>query len=386
MGNKGSTSDDLTTSSIPAGLDEKTFFDTYSIDKSKIGVGAFSEIKQCTRNKDNNKFAIKLVKKKGLTTIDINALKKEVIVLKTCNDHDNIIKLIDYCDTKKKFYMILELCKGKNIFDILVDNKHLNEKLTKYIITNITKGLNYLHKNNFVHRDLKPDNLMFYDNDNDLFKNKVKIIDFGLAGQFDSNKNELCKTPCGTAHYAAPEVLEGDPHDSQADLWSLGAIMYTLLSGFPPFYDEQNNMKNIHHLIKKGKYSFSAEIWNDISNEAKDLIEKLLVKDVKVRLNCDKVLQHPWIKGITLDEQKEIDRKENERKFLEVCTFKYIKIYYIGIYVFIYFLIYINDILFYRCLLQKQRVNQCLLFHHHQEVLDILYLNHKHYQEWLLIH
>merc|ERR1719245_2277050 len=107
---------------------------------------------------------------------------------------------------------------------------------------------------------------------------EIKIIDFGLAGDV-SRAPYTCKTPCGTAHYAAPEVLSSLEYDQSADMWSLGVIIYTLLCGFPPFFDAANNMKNLYHLIKKGQYSFPSPFWDDISPDAKDLIRTLLVKD-----------------------------------------------------------------------------------------------------------
>jgi len=209
-------------------------------------------------------------------------------VLQKC-DHENIVRLGDWCDTKKRIYMVVEFCDGGDVFERVVQYKKFSEKSAIHVIKAVCSGLQHIHKMGYVHRDLKPDNLMYLTKEVD---SKIKIIDFGLAG--DCNDGP-CKTPCGTAHYAAPEVLSSLEYNQSADMWSLGVIIYTLLCGFPPFFDATNNMKNLYHLIKKGQYSFPSPFWDDISVSAKDLITKLLVKEPTERLSAKEVLEHPWI-------------------------------------------------------------------------------------------
>mmetsp|Transcript_55836 Transcript_55836/g.92971 ORF Transcript_55836/g.92971 Transcript_55836/m.92971 type:complete len:348 (-) Transcript_55836:109-1152(-) len=149
--------------------------------------------------------------------------------------------------------------------------------------------IEYVHTKNFIHRDLKPDNLMYLTKD---ATSNIMIIDFGLAG--DASHGPL-STPCGTAHYVAPEVLSGKAYNGKADMWSLGVIIYMLLCGFPPFFDAQGNQKRLYKLIKLGKYRFPSPYWDYVSEPAKDLIKQLLTLDVEKRLSAQQVMAHKWV-------------------------------------------------------------------------------------------
>jgi serine/threonine protein kinase len=278
-------------SSLPDdGLNEREFFKKYWIESGKLGEGAFSRVRKITRKDDKAQFALKVVKKKGKAKEDIIALQKEIYVLQKC-DHSHIVNLLDWCDTKKRIYMVVEFCDGGDVFERVIADKKFTEKDAAHVIKQVAHALEHLHMFKFVHRDLKPDNLMYLTKEKD---SPVKVIDLGLAGDFNDG---ACTTPCGTAHYAAPEVLAGDPYDSQADMWSLGVILYTLLCGFPPFFDTLNDMKNLYHMIKRAKYSFPSPFWDDISDLAKDLIKKCLLKDSRERLTAKQVLKHEWLTG-----------------------------------------------------------------------------------------
>eukprot|EP01083_Nonionella_stella_P002679 7687_1 len=270
------------------GISERDFYKKYWIEAGKIGEGAFARVRKITRKSDKAVFALKMIKKKGKSSEDIAALQREILVLQKC-DHENIVRLGDWCDTKKRIYMVVEFCDGGDVFERVVQYKKFSEKSAIHVVTQVASGLGHVHKQKFVHRDLKPDNLMYLTKAVD---SPIKIIDFGLAGDCGEGP---CKTPCGTAHYAAPEVLSSLEYDQSADMWSLGVIIYTLLCGFPPFFDASNNMKNLYHLIKKGQYSFPSPFWDDITENAKDLIGKLLLKDPSARLNAEQVLLHPWV-------------------------------------------------------------------------------------------
>lgn len=277
-----------TLNGLDSGISERDFYKKYWIEAGKIGEGAFARVRKITRKSDKAVFALKMIKKKGKSSEDIAALQREILVLQKC-DHDNIVRLGDWCDTKKRIYMVVEFCDGGDVFERVVQYKKFSEKSAIHVIKAVCSGLDHIHRMGFVHRDLKPDNLMYLTKEED---SAIKIIDFGLAG--DVNESP-CKTPCGTAHYAAPEVLSSLEYDQSADMWSLGVIIYTLLCGFPPFFDQSNNMKNLYHLIKKGQYSFPSPFWDEISDSAKDLITKLLAMDAKERLTAAEVLQHQWV-------------------------------------------------------------------------------------------
>lgn len=246
-----------------------------------------------------------MIKKKGKSDADIAALQQEIVILLKC-DHPNIVQLNDYCDTTKRIYMVVEFCDGGDVFERVIQYKKFTEKAAIHVVTQVSTGLIHIHSKSFVHRDLKPDNLMYVTKD---LNSDIKIIDFGLAG--DCSGGQKCTTPCGTAHYAAPEVLSAQSYDMSADLWSLGVIIYTLLCGFPPFFDASNNMKNLYHLIKKGSYSFPSPFWDEISDEAKDLITKLLVKDPKQRLTAAQVLKHAWV--ISVASEKELGQNYTQQ-------------------------------------------------------------------------
>jgi len=277
---------------LGAGISERDFYKKYWIEAGKIGEGAFARVRKITRKSDKAVFALKMIKKKGKSAEDIAALQREIEVLQKC-DHSNVVRLGDWCDTKKRIYMVVEFCDGGDVFERVVEYKKFSERSAIHVVQQVASGLAHVHTLGFVHRDLKPDNLMYLTKERDA---EIKIIDFGLAGDV-SRAPYTCKTPCGTAHYAAPEVLSSLEYDQSADMWSLGVIIYTLLCGFPPFFDASNNMKNLYHLIKKGQYSFPSPFWDDISEQAKDLIRRLLLKDASARLSAKQVLTHEWIKS-----------------------------------------------------------------------------------------
>merc|ERR1712087_59933 len=282
--------ENLTLSGLDNGISERDFYKKYWIEAGKIGEGAFARVRKITRKSDKAVFALKMIKKKGKSAEDIAALQREIEVLQKC-DHSNVVRLGDWCDTKKRIYMVVEFCDGGDVFERVVEYKKFSERSAIHVVQQVASGLEHVHRLGFVHRDLKPDNLMYLTKERDA---EIKIIDFGLAGDC-SRPPYTCKTPCGTAHYAAPEVLSSLEYDTSADMWSLGVIIYTLLCGFPPFFDANNNMKNLYHLIKKGQYSFPSPFWDDISQDAKDLIKTLLVKDPKERLTAEEVLKHSWV-------------------------------------------------------------------------------------------
>merc|ERR1712087_446781 len=277
--------ENLTLSGLDHGISERDFYKKYWIEAGKIGEGAFARVRKITRKSDKAVFALKMIKKKGKSAEDIAALQREIEVLQKC-DHSNVVRLGDWCDTKKRIYMVVEFCDGGDVFERVVEYKKFSERSAIHVVQQVASGLAHVHTLGFVHRDLKPDNLMYLTKERD---SEIKIIDFGLAGDCQQPPH-TCKTPCGTAHYAAPEVLSSQEYDMSADMWSLGVIISTLLCGSPPFFDASNNMKNLYHLIKKGQYSFPSPFWDDISEQAKDLIRRLLLKDASARLSAKQVL------------------------------------------------------------------------------------------------
>eukprot|EP01087_Luapelamoeba_hula_P006472 TRINITY_DN1654_c0_g1_i2.p1 TRINITY_DN1654_c0_g1~~TRINITY_DN1654_c0_g1_i2.p1 ORF type:complete len:237 (+),score=52.51 TRINITY_DN1654_c0_g1_i2:385-1095(+) len=204
-------------------------------------------------------------------------------------DHPNILKLFEVYEDDEHFFLVLELVEGLELFDKIVDRGNYSERDAANIVKQILEAVRYLHQEGIVHRDLKPENLLSAgEGENEV----VKVADFGFAKNFGEEK---LVTSCGSPGYVAPEVLTEDTYTNAVDMWSVGVIIYILLSGYPPFYDE--SPPKIFKKITEAKYDFDDPVWDDISDIAKDLIRCLLVKDPYQRLSAKKCLKHPWIAG-----------------------------------------------------------------------------------------
>jgi len=170
---------------------------------------------------------------------------------------------------------------GGELFDQILQKERFTEAEARDIVAPIFDALIYCHNLGIIHRDIKPENLLF--NTTDLTQAIVKVSDFGLARFIDEEKLELATTTCGTPGYVAPEILNQRPYNASVDYWSVGVVLFILLSGSPPFYDEDNFA--LFEKIKRCDYNFNAPSWASISAEAKDFISKLLVADPNVRLS-----------------------------------------------------------------------------------------------------
>jgi len=222
------------------------------------------------------------------------ALEQEVSILQSI-DHPNVIKLFGMWETDPKtIYIVTELVRGGELFDKIVQLEYFNEKRASAITFTLASTLKFLHERGIVHRDLKPENILMVSEDPQ--DDTLKLADFGFAKTVPDGSSEetLMNTTCGTPGYVAPEIISGYPYGTSVDCWALGVILYILLCGYPPFYDD--NQQNLFRAIKKGKFKFEAEFWDDVSDSAKDLINGLLVVDSENRFNAEDVLQHPWIK------------------------------------------------------------------------------------------
>ena len=219
-------------------------------------------------------------------------LQNEIDIL-THVDHPNIVKLFEVYEDLDSYSLVMELMTGGELFDTILEKEQFSEREGAETVRPIIDAINYCHSLNIIHRDIKPENL--------LFSTKVpstrviKVSDFGLA-RFISNET-LATTTCGTPGYVAPEILEQKPYGKECDYWSIGVVLYILLCGFPPFYDEDNMM--LFEKIKHGRYDFPSPVWDQISAEAKDIIKNLLIVDPSKRWNCEQLLRHPWILGET---------------------------------------------------------------------------------------
>ncbi|KAJ3041149.1 hypothetical protein HDV00_009864 [Rhizophlyctis rosea] len=289
---------------------------------SQMGEGAFSIVYKALDTQTKRMVAVKLVAKAQLNDQQRNNILREVSLLRRIS-HPNIIRLIDFHDTPIHYALILELMVGGEIFHQLVKKTCFSEAVCRHIITQVAEGIRYLHvERGVVHRDIKLENLLYeapdarrvvpgaaadpnrYNQDEDYDDDDfipgvggagvglVKIADFGLSKViFDAST----KTPCGTVGYTAPEILRDERYSKGVDMWALGCVLYTLLSGFPPFFDD--SPRGLTEKVANGQFAFLSPWWDDISIEAKDLVRRLLEVDTAKRYNIDEFLRHPWIKG-----------------------------------------------------------------------------------------
>jgi serine/threonine-protein kinase HSL1, negative regulator of Swe1 kinase len=210
----------------------------------------------------------------------LQALEREIVIMKLI-DHPNILRLYDVWETSSELYLILEYAEGGELFDYLCDKGPLPRSEALSHFQQIITALHYCHRFNIAHRDLKPENILLDKNKN------IKIADFGMAVW--QGKSDMLKTACGSPHYAAPEVINGERYNGTAsDVWSCGVILYALLTGRLPFDDE--DIVPLLEKVRQGKYFLPA----DMDPQAKDLISKMLEKDTKKRITVAEILKHPF--------------------------------------------------------------------------------------------
>uniref|UniRef100_A0A7S3EVM3 Protein kinase domain-containing protein n=1 Tax=Haptolina ericina TaxID=156174 RepID=A0A7S3EVM3_9EUKA len=264
----------------------------------QLGSGNFAVVHKATcKKKDgpipfNTDVAIKIIDKAKVE--DMNDIQREIEIMGILN-HKHVIKLYEIYDEPKKMKLVMELVQGGELFDKIVQMGQYTEKQAAKVMYQLCDALKYMHapERNVVHRDLKPENILLESDSEDA---DIKVADFGLA-RVVSNK-DMMKTACGTPGYVAPEVLQNKGYTGGAvDCWSVGVILYILLCGFPPFYEEE--LPALFDQILKARYDFPSPWWDPISKEAKDLVKGLLTVDPKKRLTAEQVIQSSWVSGNT---------------------------------------------------------------------------------------
>jgi len=267
----------------------------YEINNKVLGMGNFSVVKEAIakvhdkeKEKDKDRFhvAVKIVDK-NYVKHKPEMLRNEVEILLQI-DHPNIIKLIDLFDTEDKLYLVMELVTGGELFDRIVEREQYSEADAKEVMRQLFDAIEYIHSKDIVHRDLKPENLLLEDQEHDT---NIKLTDFGLSKIVDA---EYMSTACGTPGYVAPEILNASGYGPAVDMWSSGVIMYILLCGYPPFYNE--NDAQLFESIMAANYHFHSPYWDNISKDAKDVIRALLVPDPAKRLTATKAKEMEWFK------------------------------------------------------------------------------------------
>eukprot|EP01083_Nonionella_stella_P069127 184115_1 len=266
----------------------RRFSDFYSNGRM-LGAGSFATVKRCTRKSDKHEHAVKIIDKRQLKGRELVQLRDEIRILKSL-DHPHLISLVDVFDDGRRVKMVLELCAGGDLFKHLLKapNKRFDEPKCARIMSIIARALEYIHNHHIVHRDLKPDNILFTKDD------VLKISDFGLAHYKQVPLSEhVMHTCCGTPHYVAPEMLLTNEYDYKIDFWALGIILYIMLSGRQPF--SSDSITGMYGKIRRGEYSFRSRYWGHISEDAKDLVRKLMCVDDKKRYSTQQIMEHQWI-------------------------------------------------------------------------------------------
>ncbi|XP_064206814.1 ribosomal protein S6 kinase alpha-3 isoform X1 [Anguilla rostrata] len=262
------------------------FSDVYDV-KEDIGVGSYSICKRCVQKSTNMEFAAKIINKAKRDPAE------EVEILLRYGQHPNIITLKDVYDDGRSVYLVTELMKGGELLDKILRQKFFSEREASAVLHTIAKTVEYLHVQGVVHRDLKPSNILYVDESGN--PESIRICDFGFAKQLRA-ENGLLMTPCYTANFVAPEVLKKQGYDAACDIWSLGVLLYTMLTGFTPFANGPDDTpEEILARVGSGKFALTGGYWNTVSAEAKDLVSKMLHVDPHQRLTAAQVLRHPWI-------------------------------------------------------------------------------------------
>ena len=244
-----------------------------------LGMGTTGKVKLAVNQETKQEVAIKVIFKEAFKERPNLQLKiQREIALMRLVDHPHLLKLGDVLESQRHLYIVLEYASKGELFDFLTERRFLKEDLAFRFFRQIIYGLEYLHSLGICHRDLKPENILLDEQFN------VKIADFGFARFVKSN---VAETSCGSPHYAAPEVIKGDPYDGKAaDVWSCGVILYALLAGYLPFDDV--NVRNLLNKVKRGYYQMP-----QFSPPVKDLISRMLTLDPASRITIAQIKAHP---------------------------------------------------------------------------------------------
>ncbi|EPZ35205.1 Serine/threonine-dual specificity kinase domain-containing protein [Rozella allomycis CSF55] len=237
----------------------------------KIGTGSFAVVYKAIEKTTQKTYALKVIDKSKCKGHE-DHIVKEVAILKNVH-HENIIRLYDH------------ISYDGLLFDAIIEKGNYTEDDAKTLVVQMLNALNYLHERNVVHRDLKPENLLLSEKGPNAL---IKLADFGLSTV--TKANTLLETNCGTVTYIAPEILSGDGYGKEVDMWSLGVIT---LSGYPPFYDEDESIALEKAML--GRFKFFSPEWDAVSSEAKDFIRRALTVNPLQRLTAKQALEHKWI-------------------------------------------------------------------------------------------
>ncbi|XP_010558242.1 PREDICTED: calcium-dependent protein kinase 1-like isoform X2 [Tarenaya hassleriana] len=271
-------------------LQRKTenFKELYSLGR-KLGQGQFGTIFLCVEKTTGKEYACKSISKRKLSTDeDVEDVRREIQIMHHLSGHPNVISIKGAYEDAVAVHLVMELCAGGELFDRILKRGHYTERKAAELTRTIVGIVEACHSLGVMHRDLKPENFLFVSKQEESL---LKAIDFGLSIFF--KPGDVFTGVVGSPYYIAPEVLRMH-YGPEADVWSAGVIVYVLLSGVPPFWGETE--QGIFEQILHGDVDFTSDPWPSISESAKDLVRKMLVRDPNRRLTAHQVLCHPWVK------------------------------------------------------------------------------------------
>ncbi|XP_026824298.1 calcium/calmodulin-dependent protein kinase type II alpha chain isoform X3 [Ooceraea biroi] len=263
------------------------FSDNYDL-KEELGKGAFSVVRRCVQKSTGHEFAAKIINTKKLSNRDFQKLEREARICRKLQ-HPNIVRLHDSIQEENFHYLVFDLVTGGELFEDIVAREFYSEADASHCIQQILESVHHCHHNGVVHRDLKPENLLLASK---MKGAAVKLADFGLAIEVQGEAQAWYGF-AGTPGYLSPEVLKKEPYGKPVDIWACGVILYILLVGYPPFWDEDQH--RLYAQIKTGSYDYPSPEWDTVTPEAKNLINQMLTVNPGKRITASEALKHPWI-------------------------------------------------------------------------------------------
>ncbi|XP_058652735.1 calcium/calmodulin-dependent protein kinase type II delta chain isoform X12 [Onychostoma macrolepis] len=263
------------------------FTDEYQL-YEELGKGAFSVVRRCVKKSTGQEYAAKIINTKKLSARDHQKLDREARICRLLK-HPNIVRLHDSIAEEGFHYLVFDLVTGGELFEDIVAREYYSEADASHCINQILESVSHIHQHDIVHRDLKPENLLLASK---MKGAAVKLADFGLAIEVQGDQQAWFGF-AGTPGYLSPEVLRKDPYGKPVDIWACGVILYILLVGYPPFWDEDQH--KLYQQIKAGAYDFPSPEWDTVTPEAKNLINQMLTINPAKRITADQALKHPWV-------------------------------------------------------------------------------------------
>ncbi|XP_015238433.1 PREDICTED: calcium/calmodulin-dependent protein kinase type II subunit gamma-like isoform X14 [Cyprinodon variegatus] len=263
------------------------FTDEYQL-YEELGKGAFSVVRRCIKKSTGQEYAAKIINTKKLSGRDHQKLEREARICRMLK-HPNIVRLHESISEEGFHYLVFDLVTGGELFEDIVAREYYSEADASHCINQILESISHIHQHDIVHRDLKPENLLLASK---MKGAAVKLADFGLAIEVQGDQQAWFGF-AGTPGYLSPEVLRKDPYGKPVDIWACGVILYILLVGYPPFWDEDQH--KLYQQIKAGAYDFPSPEWDTVTPEAKNLINQMLTINPAKRITADQALKHPWV-------------------------------------------------------------------------------------------